>query len=156
MMQLLITRIEETKDGQELLREHARVQEMVVKWKDLLRFHHVRVKKIEMVDGASMCLEVPDGHKFLQNGFCHGNCQGSQFRIVVIAVDPERGSSYVASREWVYTALSRTQGFCFTVGPWEVLVSWCSRQAITGRNTFFKELIEERMLQGQDASGDDF
>jgi exodeoxyribonuclease-5 len=70
---------------------------------DLLGWHWVRVRKIEEVRCESMCVEVLPSHRFLQNGFPHGNSQGSQWDRVLV-LDEWRGSGRT---QWLYTALTR-------------------------------------------------
>lgn len=51
---------------------------------ELLNWHYVRVTSLEALMCESMCIEVPIGHRFLQNGFPHGNSQGSQWNHVML------------------------------------------------------------------------
>ena len=67
-------------------------------------YHCDQVKKIEHGIAPTMCVEVPDGHRFLQNGFPHGNSQGDQFDNVLVV--EEIASSWNACR-WRYTAGTR-------------------------------------------------
>jgi exodeoxyribonuclease-5 len=70
-----------------------------------LNWVFVRVNSLEKDVAKTMCLRVPDVGRFLQNGFPHSNCQGSQFPYVVIKDE----SSVFRDQEWKhrYTAISR-------------------------------------------------
>ena len=102
-----------------------------------------RIKSIIPTACPSMCVEVSDGHRFLQNGFPHGNSQGSQWPVVVIGID--RHAHRVCSREWWYTALSRASELVITVGRLGLLRQQAGRPALALRKTFLKQLIEEGM-----------
>jgi len=71
---------------------------------------------------------------------CHRS-QGSEFPIVFVVLDEYPGARMVCSREWLYTAISRTQTAGFLVGKKETADSMCQRQAIRKRKTFLTELI---------------
>lgn len=71
---------------------------------DRIGYHHVTVDSIEQLTGPSMCLEVPDGHRFLQNGFPHGNSQGDQWNRVLIYEEVCRAWDHI---RWLYTCGSR-------------------------------------------------
>lgn len=73
---------------------------------DLLRWHYVKVRLIEPTECPSMCVEVPDGHRFLQNGFPFGNCQGSEWDAVTVI---EQRCRHWAHTRWAYTAASRAR-----------------------------------------------
>jgi exodeoxyribonuclease V len=73
---------------------------------EMMAWHHVRVRFIEEVECPSMCVEVPDGHRFLQNGFPHGNSQGSEYDHVLVM---EQRCDLWDRRRWNYTAASRAK-----------------------------------------------
>ena len=50
-----------------------------------------------------MCMTVTPSHRFLQNGFPHGNSQGSQWDNVVL-VNEWTGSN---RQQWLYTGITR-------------------------------------------------
>jgi len=68
-------------------------------------WHYERIVKIENDAGPSVCLEVPEGHRFLQNGFPFGNSQGSQWPAVMVL--DESAVFQQNQRRWLYTAISR-------------------------------------------------
>lgn len=49
-----------------------------------LSFHHDRVTRVERLASESMCVRVPDGGRFLQNGFDGSNCKGLEFEEVFL------------------------------------------------------------------------
>ena len=60
-------------------------------------------------DAVPMCVTVPDGGRFLQNGFDGSNSQGSEAKSVVVwasdaLVKPGNG---VDALRWLYTAITR-------------------------------------------------
>jgi hypothetical protein len=58
-----------------------------LKMAEELMFHHDRIASIEPIVGESMCVEVPDGGRFLQNGFDGSNCKGLEWNRVFILRD---------------------------------------------------------------------
>jgi hypothetical protein len=71
---------------------------------DMLSWFHTKIDKIEKVQSASVCLEVPEYHKFMQNGLPWGNSQGSEFDKVLV-ID-EQCDLWEPAR-WRYTAVTR-------------------------------------------------
>jgi len=70
-------------------------------------FHHSTVKSVSKYTGESCCVEVPDGHQFLQDGFCGWNCQGSgvdDFLAVVERPGPVDDDTW---KRWQYTICTR-------------------------------------------------
>lgn len=49
---------------------------------DELEFHHDRIVALEWTQGPAMCVEVPEGGRFLQNGFDGCNSKGLEWDIV--------------------------------------------------------------------------
>lgn len=87
-------------------------------------FHHSRITSIERIDDApSMCVEVPDGGRFLQNGSPQSNSQGSQARRVTVFLDRgdlrsqhfnkpttlPTGEQVPFSSRFIYTATTRSK-----------------------------------------------
>lgn len=77
-----------------------------------LDFHHERLLSITPVTMPSMCVEVPEGHRFLQNGISGWNCQGSQWdEVGIIWNRSVWGMGYHdpdSFRRWMYTAVTRS------------------------------------------------
>ena len=73
-----------------------------------------KIKEIEETVNQTYCIEMPETHKFLQNGFRAWNCQGSGFSSAIVALD---GGSYILNNaELLYTALTRAKKYCVLVG----------------------------------------
>jgi len=73
---------------------------------------------------------------------CHKS-QGSQWPIVIVALDEYPGARRVCSREWLMTAISRFRQICFLVGKLHVAEAMCRRTALAHRKTFLAEQITE-------------
>lgn len=71
---------------------------------------------------------------------CHKS-QGSEWPIVLVALDEYPGARLVCSREWLYTAASRAKKVCFLVGKLSTAHGMIAREAIGKRKTFLRELI---------------
>lgn len=71
---------------------------------------------------------------------CH-KMQGSQSPVIVGMIDDSRGADYVASREWHYTAISRTEQICLTIGSWSAMMRQCAVQSLGKRKTFLQERL---------------
>lgn len=69
--------------------------------------------------------------------------QGSQARIVIVVID-DAGNN-VCNREWHYTAASRAEQMLITVGQLSTMHRQCRKSELSGRKTFMKELIQERL-----------
>lgn len=112
-----------------------------------LKWHHVRIKTITKKQGPSYCVTVPGVGRFLQNGFDGSNSQGSEWPIVIVAIDDHGGARYVCDRAWLYTAISRARKVCMLVGDETVARGMVARQAITARKTFLVERIATAMAE---------
>lgn len=73
---------------------------------------------------------------------CHKS-QGSQMPVVIVMLDDSNGANWVTSREWHYTAISRAEKICMTIGKWETLMRQTKRVSLSGRKTFLVERVEE-------------
>ena len=69
--------------------------------------------------------------------------QGSQAPIVITLIDDYGGAFRVASREWHYTALSRAESLCVTIGKWATFQQQCQRIVLRDRKTFLRERIQK-------------
>lgn len=70
--------------------------------------------------------------------------QGSEWPIVIVALDEYPGARMVCSREWLYTSISRAKRVCFLVGKIATAHGMIARVALGRRKTFLKELIGEK------------
>lgn len=75
---------------------------------DRAPFHHSVVARVfKMENQESVCIEVPNGHRFIQDGFCGWNSQGSQFKHAVVVADWRPDYSSDLTRRLAYTAITR-------------------------------------------------
>lgn len=74
---------------------------------DRAPFHHSTVKSVSRYRGESVCVEVPNGNQFIQDGFCGWNCQGSQFDDLVVLAERPGPVDEESWRRWLYTAVTR-------------------------------------------------
>lgn len=81
---------------------------------DRLGALHVRITDIEVTEGPSYCLHVPDGHRFLQSGFDGWNSQGSEWSWVVVVCHSSH--NFMLSRRLVYTAITRAKKGVILIG----------------------------------------
>jgi hypothetical protein len=74
---------------------------------DRVPFHHSDVASVTSYLGPSVCVEVPEGHQFLQDGFCGWNSQGSGWSDVLVYYDRPGNLSAEDCRRLYYTAVTR-------------------------------------------------
>lgn len=75
---------------------------------------------------------------------CH-RCQGSEWPIVIVALDESGGAKQVCSREWLYTAISRAREVCLLVGKRSVADSMCGKLALHNRKTFLVDSLKQEI-----------
>jgi hypothetical protein len=73
--------------------------------KEALLFHHDTITSITECEGPSMCVTVPEGGRFLQNGFDGFNSQGSQWDNVLLL--DESGAFGDDASKHLYTGITR-------------------------------------------------
>ncbi len=71
---------------------------------------------------------------------CHKS-QGSEWPIVIVAIDDYYGAKMVCDRSWIYTAISRAKKACILVGQERILHAMVQRQKIHLRKTFLVERL---------------
>lgn len=100
-----------------------------------------KIKHKETFKENTYCIEMPDTHRFVQNGILGKNCQGSQFKKVIVGLD---SSSYVMlSKELLYTAITRASKKCYLCGENSSVKQACSTSKVLLKNTFLKEILKE-------------
>lgn len=67
--------------------------------------------------------------------------QGSEWPCVIVMID--EGAGMVASREWVYTSISRASKLCIMIGKRAVVDRQCKRVALGVRKTFLLEMLQK-------------
>ena len=76
---------------------------------------------------------------------CH-KCQGSGFPFVIIPVHSSVYSGLM-TREWIYTALSRTEKLCVTVGEFSAIDAAVKRKTVHLRKTLLADMIRKSIPQ---------
>lgn len=75
---------------------------------------------------------------------CHKS-QGSEWPIVIVALDDSGGAKQVCDRSWIYTSISRAKKACVLVGKESTLAAYCRKARIHDRRTFVVERIREEL-----------
>jgi hypothetical protein len=71
--------------------------------REWLKWHYTKIASITPSTSSVVCLEVPDGNKFLQNGFPFGNSQGSEWDRVALVNQKAKWNQ----ARWLYTGITR-------------------------------------------------
>ena len=71
---------------------------------------------------------------------CH-SAQGSEWPVVIVALDPSSSAAYVANREWLHTAISRPSVRVECVGLADAAFRYCKKTSLWVRKTFLAERI---------------
>ncbi len=85
---------------------------------------------------------------------CH-KMQGSGTPVAIVVID--ENASQVAGRSWHYTAITRAQQLCLTIGKMATMRQQCLRIDLQERKTFLKEqLVEWSSRRQPEVIEDDF
>ena len=106
------------------------------------RWHHEQIHSIEWTQAIPMCLTVPDGHQFLQNGFSGWNSQGSQFPCVVMPVHSV--NRFMLTRPLVYTAVTRAESLLVLIGEEASLEEAVKNTRGVVRRTTLQDCLQRR------------
>lgn len=109
--------------------------------KEMLRDHHSPVASIEEIVAPSVCLEVPDGHQFLQNGFRGWNSQGQEYDVILMPWSSSFRNQL--QRNLLYTAITRARKKVILIGHREAMEKAVRNNKVDGRNTLFPERLGE-------------
>lgn len=114
--------------------------------KYLQRFYRdIYVDKVSKVEDVGVedvfCLTMPKTHRFVQNGIRQSNCQGSQSKSVIIAIDS--GAYMLLSCEWLYTAITRAISHCTLIGENKAIRRCCSVSNGSNKQTFLPSFLEQ-------------
>lgn len=108
-----------------------------------LGFHHARIKSIRQVQAPSMCIEVPDGHRFLQNGFDGWNSQGKEYEFVLLPI--HKTFHIQLQRNLFYTAMTRAKKHFFLLGDVGAVYAAIRNDIEQARNTRLGRRIADTM-----------
>ena len=107
----------------------------------LLEDHHSPVVSINEFESPSVCVEVPEGHRFLQNGFYGWNSQGQEYDVILM---PWSSSfRHQLQRNLIYTAITRARKKVILVGHPEAVAKAVGNNRVDARNTLFPERLGE-------------
>ena len=124
---------------------------------DLLDYHHTTVKVVEETVAPSMCVEVPDGHRFLQDGFIGWNSQGSEYPVVIVVMHSSH--YHMLNRQLLYTAVTRGKKTVVVIGDRRALEKAVSDATVAERYSMLKDRIRGGLqrrdddLEGGDSPG---
>jgi len=107
--------------------------------RERLGFHHVWVSSVSTERGPSVCVEVPDGHRFLQDGFCGWNSQGSESKAVIVVM--HRAHYTMLSRPLLYTACTRGKKLVMLISDPRTIRTALSETRRERRNTLLAERL---------------
>lgn len=87
----------------------------------------------------TVCLVMPETHKFVQNGIYGWNSQGSQYKYVIVVLDI---SHFILLDTCLfYTAITRASKECYCIAQPKAFIHALSNSKAAERQTFLKELI---------------
>jgi exodeoxyribonuclease V alpha subunit len=107
---------------------------------------YVRVdapRRIQHEDGTDSAREEGFALAF---AISYHKSQGSEWPYVIGIIDP--AASRLASRELIYTCISRAKRLCFLIGSKQVLAKQIRRAELPERKTFLKDLIQQELRKG--------
>jgi len=115
--------------------------DVVLKFDSPTRYIRVRApKRVQHDDGSDSAREEGFALGYAMTGH---KSQGSEWPYVIVILDP--AEDRVASREWIYTAISRASTACLLIGTEDTLQRQLRRAELPGRKTLLKELIKREM-----------
>jgi hypothetical protein len=103
------------------------------------RYLHEPVVSLSHEEGPSVCVEVPNGHRFLQNGFCAWNSQGQEYDVIVLPLTKSFG--HQLQRNLFYTAITRARKRVLLVGHSEAISMSVYNDRVDARNTLFPDRL---------------
>jgi hypothetical protein len=103
-----------------------------------LGYHYSAIREVRGLIGSSMCINVPDGHRFLQNGFSAWNSQGSEFSCIVIII--HKSHSFMHHKNLFYTGVTRARKVAVVVGDQWGIRNCAQKEQVERRKTFLSVL----------------
>lgn len=119
---------------------------------DRIRFFNDWILKIEHISSPSVCLEVPEGHQFIQNGFSAWNSQGQEYDVIVLPLLSTFGKQL--QRNLLYTAITRARKRVFIVGQTSAVAKAVDNNSAEQRNTLLSERLKLLSLGGLEDPSD--
>lgn len=97
-------------------------------------------KIIDNIVKPTYCVEMPDSHKFIQNGFYGWNSQGSSIDNVILCTP--QSHIFMLNNNLLYTGLTRMRKKCYHLGTLKSVNQAIGKKANLERNTFMQELLK--------------
>lgn len=110
-----------------------------------LQYHHTAIQSIEVEQSESMCVEVPDGHQFLQNGFAGWNSQGSEYELVIQVCHSSH--NFMNCRQLLYTGETRGKKVVVIIGDRSGIEKSIHDARIAQRNTRLQERLRSGLTE---------
>lgn len=98
------------------------------------KYNIQKVVNIEEVIKQTYCFVMPQSHKFVQNGFDMGNCQGMGVKKVVGVLDTSHYA--LLDRTIMYTLLTRTKDKCLLISSPKAFKIGVNKSKSNDRQTF--------------------
>lgn len=99
------------------------------------------VSKIENTKKQCYCIEMPITHKFIQNGFIGSNCQGGQFKVVIL-VTP-KAHTFMLNSNLLYVGESRAKEKCYHLGEIKTVNNALKKKENFDRKTMLYAFLKE-------------
>ena len=97
-------------------------------------------KIIDNIVKPTYCVEMPDSHKFIQNGFYGWNSQGSSIDNVILCTP--QSHIFMLNNNLLYTGLTRMRKKCYHLGTLKSVNQAIGKKANLERNTFMQKLLK--------------
>jgi intein/homing endonuclease len=110
--------------------------------KERFENHHSRIVSIEKFIGESTCLNVPEGHRFLQNAISGWNSQGSEFKLVIMGLCSQH--YIMLQRNLLYTGMTRAKERLMLVSDTRSVAMAVKNNKIEERLSRLKERVQEQ------------
>ena len=110
------------------------------------RFYHDFVRCVELVRGPSVCVTVPETHRFIQNGFCGWNSQGQEYDVIIVPMLASFGRQL--QRNLLYTAITRARMKVLIIGQASAVAKAVQNDSAEHRRT----LLAARLRGGSVAA----
>ena len=105
------------------------------------RFFHDYVDSIVETIGPSMCITVPETHRFIQNGFSGWNSQGQEYDVIVLPLLTTFGRQL--QRNLLYTAITRARKKVYLVGQASAIHRAVQNNAAEFRRTLLANRLQQ-------------
>lgn len=102
------------------------------------------IKDISGNTQDTYCLEMPNTHRFVQNGILGGNSQGSGCDYIIMLTP--KAHTYFLNSNLIYVAETRTKKQCYHIGDYKTVNNCIQKKANFDRKTFLKDMLTNNVL----------